>query len=659
MNIDQSRSKSSPYSNQYATITRVGQPPPTPTFGAPSLVWHVGIWPKHASDPQDTYNLNRDAARARFIERRAEWIADINKTLESIQKIGRRSGRIDLFHLVPQGDWECEQRFGEQQEPTFEVLRRECLTFTLWWQDKASAQHDRNAIRVCVRAEIHSDYFTLAFFMDLTKPWNERPCYDVASATGTRRVMLMSTVEAVKKACDARLNPDAIDIEVIPETAVSNVEAKTFLAAANVLYDEIWSDFCKDFSIDEAGLTGNHGEFFANFRGLVMAVDGAPDKHAEVNERSPEAFAAAGTRSFARFDGNGAESNAVLKAYWPFIRRITPFADYREFIACGMMHWRTLYVSALGSDFMVNYRDESRSRGDEVPSGSLPFGESFLPSGEKSESDHYLSLSPTPTPFRYLFLTKRQPHRQQIGRIVARVNAMGTMRLFALKDWSVIKDADAHIRMQGLELDRVTTAWSHERKLIDDKFSVRGKRLSFDNELDNEDKKYNEISKLTKKIEGDLITIAAQLDKIGVCAVGGLHYRINRSAYYVDEFRHLIDTLEIGNIDSWTSYQSFIKLGLQPAFDYIRTAGMRLRSLRERLQSVTEAIQTSALVAQTTATRANTNELRKIAHRARRNNMLVAVLNLVLMIIATLMGINIIKGFPALQTILKPFGIDM
>src|SRR5262249_25639799 len=153
--------------------------------------------------------------------------------------------------------------------------------------------------------------------------------------------------------------------------------------------------------------------------------------------------------------------------------------------------------------------------------------------------------------------------------------------------------------------------------------------------------------------------IAAQLDKIGVCAVGGLHYRINRSSYYIDEFKNLIDTLGIGIIDSWNSYPSFVKLGLQPVFDYIKSAGMRLISLRGRLQSVTEAIQTSALVAQTTATRANTNELRKIARRARRNNMLVAVLNLVLMIIATLMGINIVKGLPALQTILKPFGIDM
>jgi hypothetical protein len=120
----------------------------------------------------------------------------------------------------------------------------------------------------------------------------------------------------------------------------------------------------------------------------------------------------------------------------------------------------------------------------------------------------------------------------------------------------------------------------------------------------------------------------------------------------------LIDTLQIGIIDSWNSYFSFIKLGLQPAFDYIKTAGMRLRSLRERLQSVTEAIQTSALVAQTTATRANTNELRKIARRARRNNTLVAILNIVLAIIAALMGLDFAKRISALEVIMKWLGIN-
>src|SRR5262249_27224191 len=67
-------------------------------------------------------------------------------------------------------------------------------------------------------------------------------------------------------------------------------------------------------------------------------------------------------------------------------------------------------------------------------------------------------------PVRYLFLTKRDPHPRQIGRIVERINTMGTLRLFALKDWSAIKDADPFIRMLGQELDQTTRKWSIKRK---------------------------------------------------------------------------------------------------------------------------------------------------------------------------------------------------
>jgi hypothetical protein len=35
-----------PYSAQYATATREGHERPTPAFGAPTLIWHVAIWPR-------------------------------------------------------------------------------------------------------------------------------------------------------------------------------------------------------------------------------------------------------------------------------------------------------------------------------------------------------------------------------------------------------------------------------------------------------------------------------------------------------------------------------------------------------------------------------------------------------------------------------------
>ena len=59
-------------------------------------------------------------------------------------------------------------------------------------------------------------------------------------------------------------------------------------------------------------------------------------------------------------------------------------------------------------------------------------------------------------PVRYLLLTKHAPHPRQIGRIAERINTMGTMRLFALKDWAAVRNADPYIRILGQELDQIT-----------------------------------------------------------------------------------------------------------------------------------------------------------------------------------------------------------
>src|SRR5262249_22273846 len=74
----------SPYSEQYETIIGQGHERPTPSFGAPTLVWHVGVWPRPAGsdkdgvretcDPHDTAGNEHEAARRQFEARRYAWI---------------------------------------------------------------------------------------------------------------------------------------------------------------------------------------------------------------------------------------------------------------------------------------------------------------------------------------------------------------------------------------------------------------------------------------------------------------------------------------------------------------------------------------------------------------------------------------------------------
>jgi hypothetical protein len=288
----------------------------------------------------------------------------------------------------------------------------------------------------------------------------------------------------------------------------------------------------------------------------------------------------------------------MVKAYWPFIRRMKPYADYREYVACGVFNWRALYITALGAQSEYDSADESTGRDYEVPSGNLPETSGWIrqPGGSAVADDPLLGANGE-EPIRYLILTKCEPHRRQLGRIVDRINALGTMRLFALKSYSDIADASEHVRMRGQQLDQVMARWIEARKNIEVEFRT------------DPDNRNSALSALNEYVELQLIEIAAGLDRLGEVVVGGLPYRIARSRYFTRRFHQMRKQLIVGNIESWTSYDQFATRGLQPVFDFIESVGQRLRALRLRLANVMQSIQTSALVSQSEETRKNTRRL--------------------------------------------------
>ena len=179
------------------------------------------------------------------------------------------------------------------------------------------------------------------------------------------------------------------------------------------------------------------------------------------------------------FTADGAEANAVVKAFWPFVRRITPRADYREFIACGVLSWRAIYITALGSSSQYVKGEERVASETGTGEALIRVAAPLLPAEERgqaapSETGRFDSLvhareserGGNNHPVRYLLLTKQAPHPRQIGRIAERINAMGTMRLFALKDWAAVRNADPYIRLLGQELDQITEGWGSDRGLI-------------------------------------------------------------------------------------------------------------------------------------------------------------------------------------------------
>src|SRR5262249_4622636 len=85
------------------------------------------------------------------------------------------------------------------------------------------------------------------------------------------------------------------------------------------------------------------------------------------------------------------------------------------------------------------------------------------------------------------------------------------------------------------------------------------------------------------RTEADLAGVAARLDELALSGVGGLRFRIERSAHYARELQALLKALRVTAIPTWVSYAEVAELGLAPAFDHMRRVGRRLQAARARL----------------------------------------------------------------------------
>lgn len=291
-------------------------------------------------------------------------------------------------------------------------------------------------------------------------------------------------------------------------------------------------------------------------------------------------------------------------------------------------------VTALNCPPAFEWAEEARSSRTDIPAGHLPEAAAAA-DGQVAE------------PIHYLLITKGEPHRRQIGRIAERINSMGTMRLIALRDYGIVRDASTQIQLRGQELDTMMRKWSTGRAEIRMKFESLKQGKSDEAKRLIKDQEDAATQELADRVENDLIDLSAALDAVGIQSVHGLHFRINRSRYYVCEFESLLASLKIGNMDTWVSYDQFVTRGLKPAFDFVDGVGVRLLGLRARLQSVLEGIETSALVKQSAATRENTAQLRSIANTFARLQKLLRILGLVVAVaglLVTLFGYQGVFG---------------
>lgn len=644
------------------------------------------------SRPADAKLLNDASLDLHFAkyDRDAEiFFKEISRFAVAVQRLGRVAEPEELEFTSPT-DLELDPSGATRRLHGFKVCEPQALAFTLWWSDEAgrpdadgkarlNAKPVRPAhsdLRVRASIQTHRDHATVTFFIDVAKPYNADQIRVAAEVTGdagqvrTRRSRILDLLTHVRQVAGEQVRSCAVDQPHWPETAVSKQDAEKLLDAADYLYEGVWREFMASFDITfepepapsdpkepAQPSAGPYGRRFADFRGLVMSMRGletpADKKRRDAtktlrelnNIRASSAedalpsklgldtpdphTSSVGVGALDLFDEESNEGNTVLKSLWPFLRRVSPWADHRDFVGCGVMNWRALYVTALGSGsrrYSVNEEYESRDR--EIPSGHTPAIEKFLDVNQLRQSD--LPVARTwrdNRPLRYLMVTKGEPHRNQMGRFVERINALGTMRLFALRNIASIKNASVHIELLGRLLDGLLKDWSEQRATIEADYASavaklpRRRNRSLGTQFEIPDKakqtvaeqRIRALSESIRIAENNLITITAWLDNIGEGGSGRMLYVINRAKAYISDFERMHPSLIVGEIPGWVTYSQFVNRSLRPLFDFIGQTGERLESVRRRLQTVTETIQTAALIVEAEATRDNTALLRRIS----------------------------------------------
>jgi hypothetical protein len=538
------------YSGQYHDIVTDGGRKPPPSFGSPTFVWHVGIWRKVSEVIKDhssaSFGDKVNDIASKFEEQdehNEKFFEEINGFVKRLQERGRVQ-RGDALHNIDGFKFQApppreaalrREHAGHKTAHRFKDCEPQSLAFTLWWMDSQkdgsplpnarSSNPAYSALRVRVQVVTHFEHVTLSFYIDAAKPYGKPQLYvrgDLpVEEYGFRRERITQDLTRLRAISAEQIRQGWIERDRIPEQGISEDDATALQEIAEYFYEGIWQDFMKSFGIHADGhgrilidtIEGHkhrsEGEIFLDHRGLVMAVDGldtplnfgmerrshslrekfSQPTQAHVRER----MANASFGRFSRFDPRANEPSVVLKSYWPFIRRFVPWADYRDVIGCGITEWRSLYVNSLAVSGSFYGDDEGPGRQAEV-----------LDLGHEKEG-----RAQTVTPVTYLVLTKGEPHREQIGRFVDRINALATNRLFALKNLRTIKNAGSHINLLGRELDGILRFWGDERQAIEDKYYWKLAAI-YNPKIKNLEKA--EIDKILRKIKENKILLERDPD---------------------------------------------------------------------------------------------------------------------------------------------------
>ena len=170
----------------------------------------------------------------------------------------------------------------------------------------------------------------------------------------------------------------------------------------------------------------------------------------------------------------------------------------------------------------------------------------------------------TNTPVKSLLLC-RPFHSWQLGRLVDRLCLIGSVRVAALINLEQLDRAGDDLRVLTR---KVQTAMASAGGLAAD-----------------------------EKLGATLTELRQDTARIGETCDGGFEYRVERSRYYVEQYRELERNFRIDFVEGFQRYDYFVRRRLFSAYAFINRLGLRMERHKRELDWLGQQVQTSYNIA--------------------------------------------------------------
>jgi uncharacterized membrane-anchored protein len=403
---------------------------------------------------------------------------------------------------------------------------------------------DWSSVRVRTTFELHHEYINAYSIIEL--PFGKAKDFSENSVAGR----LIRAVTYLKISLTDRYNN--LGNAAAGGRPKRMAEVRNELEKAGV-YDEIYINVWNELYSETLAGAKKHcgdriGGAFADFRGLAVSCDAANTMEEFFTDlpRAPQR-----TRPPKRF--NVRESVQMAHCILPFmtaeprslrkegrdtLKQANKDVSEKEVTISRFLDGSCIYASTLGS--------------------------------QPPESKDY-----TEQPVTYCVLAT-DISSWQTGRLLRRLHALGTLRLAAMRYFSRINEAGDKLNELEHSLDGTTPYLS--RMIVG--YSDDGKETTADEAT-------SEVFRLLWSKTTELLNIRKLAD--------GLPYRVERSRYYLSQFRSVVRALRLeprGRIEGFQPYDEFVERRFGSAYEYIDMVGKRYERVEKQLASFYDRVRT-------------------------------------------------------------------